>query len=71
MRKISAAEMLHLRELMQMETTALAKAKAMGALVRDEEFSALVSSGIQAGEVRLKGMQQFMVENHIIEEGVH
>lgn len=71
MRKIAAAEMLNLRELLLMESNAVAKAKTMQGLVKDDEFAVLVESGIQAGEARIKGIQQFLTENKIIDVEVH
>jgi hypothetical protein len=62
--------MLQLRELLQMETVALEKAKATEALVQDDELKTLVKSGIQTCEARIKGMMQFIHENELIREEV-
>lgn len=67
MRKISPAEMLQLRELLQMETNALAKAKVVEPLVQDQELKTQMASGIQAGEARIKGIQQFINEHQLVE----
>lgn len=71
MRKLSTAEMLQLRELMQSEAIALAKAMATHMLIEDDELKTLVKAGIQASEARIKGMQQFLNENGIIPMEVH
>lgn len=71
MRKLSTAEMLQLRELMQSEAIALAKAKATQMLIEDDELKTLIKAGIQAGEARIKGMQQFLSENGVLPREVH
>ncbi|HHY60641.1 MAG TPA: hypothetical protein GX504_08490 [Clostridia bacterium] len=67
MRKITPAEMLQLRELLQMEINALAKAKTVHPLVEDEELKAQIASGIQAAEARIKGIQQFLTDRQLVE----
>ncbi|HHW06178.1 MAG TPA: hypothetical protein GXX34_01375 [Clostridia bacterium] len=67
MRKITPAEMLQLRELLQMEINALAKAKTVHPLVEDEELKTQIASGIQASEARIKGIQQFLTEHQLVE----
>ncbi|MFZ5643624.1 MAG: hypothetical protein ACOY46_08555 [Bacillota bacterium] len=71
MSRIATAEMLQLRELLQMETNAVAKAKATMALVKDDELMTLVKSGIQTSEARIKNMQQFIRESNIVTPEVH
>lgn len=71
MRKITTAEMLQLHELLQMETNSLAKAKAVTAIIEDNELQNLATSGIQAAEARIKGLQQFINENNIISTEVN
>lgn len=66
MRVISDSEMLSLREMLQMETNALAKAKATQMAVTDEELNCTVKASIMAGEKRVKGIQQFISENNIL-----
>ena len=66
MSHISPAEVLQLRELLQMETNAVAKAKATASLVRDDELGTLVKSGIQASEARIKGMQKCINAANIV-----
>lgn len=71
MSRISTAEMIQLRELLQMETNSVAKAKATQALIKDDEFKALATSGIQASEARIKALQKFISEKQILTPEVH
>lgn len=66
MSHISTAEMLQIRELLQMETNSVAKAKASQALIKDDELLTLTKSGIQASEARIKAMQSFISERELI-----
>ncbi|KUO52894.1 MAG: hypothetical protein APF76_14815 [Desulfitibacter sp. BRH_c19] len=66
MRKITTGEKLQFRELLQMESISLAKAKAISTLIEDEELKTLSTSGIEASEARIKGIQQFINENDIV-----
>lgn len=66
MRDLSTAELLQLRELLQAETNSLAKIQAIEPLVEDDELKTSLQSGIQSCEARLKGIQQFIVENKVI-----
>lgn len=71
MRQLTPAEILQLREMLQMESNALAKAKAITPMIGDEDLRKLSDSGIQAMETRVKGLQQFIVENDLVStEGV-
>ncbi len=54
MSRISTAEMLQLRELLQMETNSAAKVKAIQPIIKDDELLTLNKSGIQACEARIK-----------------
>lgn len=69
MRKLSEAEVLSLRELLQMDTIALAQVKALEPLVKDPELKSQVNASILTTESRVKGMQQFVLENEIIQTG--
>ena len=69
--RISTAEMLQFRELMQMENNAVAKAKATQALINDDELMTLAKSGIQASEARIKALQAFVSKNDIVTSEVH
>ena len=71
MKLITTAEMLQLRELLQMETTALAKAKVTEPFIEDHELKDTMKIGIQAVEARLKGIQQFISDNNIMDMEVH
>lgn len=71
MRVLSDSEMLSLREMLQMETNALAKVKATQMAVTDDELKSQVKASIMAGEKRIKGIQQFISENNIlVDKGV-
>jgi hypothetical protein len=69
--RISTSEMLQLRELLQMETNSVAKAKATMSLIQDDELMTLAKSGIQATEARIKGIQKFVSDNNIVTAEVH
>lgn len=71
MSRISTAEMLQLRELLQMETNSVAKAKATQALIQDDEMLTLAKSGIQASEARIKNLKKFINDNDIVSAEVH
>jgi hypothetical protein len=69
MRRLSEAEVLNLREILQMETQAIDKAKAMQGLAKDKHTQELIGSSITTSEGRIRGIQQFISENHILEPG--
>lgn len=72
MRQLTPTEVLWLREMLQMESNALAKAKATRTFITDDDLKKLADAGIQTMEARVRGMQQFVVENNIVStEGVH
>ncbi len=71
MSRISTAEMLQLRELLQMETNSVAKAKAVQPLIKNDELLTLSKSGIQASEARIKALQQFISDKNIMSPEVH
>ncbi len=73
MRQLPASEILSISNLILMENTGLAMAKAGINIIKDEELKAQAQAGIMAGEMRIKGLQQFIIENNVInpqEEGV-
>lgn len=71
MRVLSDSELLSLRELLQMETNALAKVKATQMAVTDDDLKSTIKASIMAGEKRIKGIQQFISENNIlVDKGV-
>ena len=72
MRNLSPAEMLSLRELLQMETNGLLQSKAVQMVVTDEQLKREVEAGVLAAEARIKGIQQFINENRVIDtKGVY
>lgn len=67
MRKLSEAEVLSLTGILTMEKDGLAVARTMKDLIVDEEIKRQADAGILAAEGRIKGIQQFINENHVIE----
>lgn len=67
MRNLAPAEMISLRELLQMETNSLAQIRAAQMIITDDQLKREVESGILAAEGRIKGMQQFINENRVID----
>lgn len=66
MRKLSETEILSLREMLQMETNNLITIKRMDSRLTDEQLKKHVKSAILANESRIKGIQQFINENQVI-----
>ncbi|GAB6181181.1 hypothetical protein JCM14036_25000 [Desulfotomaculum defluvii] len=72
MRQLTPSEVIQLREMLQMESNALAKSKATLPLITDDDLRREAVNGMQAMDARVRGLQQFIVENEIIRtEGVH
>ena len=69
MRTLSKTEVLSLRELLQMETQSLEKARIMKSVAKDQHVEELLNTGITAMEGRIRGIQQFISENDILEAG--
>lgn len=69
MRKLSETEVLSLREILQMETNGIEVAKAVQNIVKDGELKDQVKSSITAAEGRIRGIQQFISENDVLEPG--
>ena len=67
MRKLAESEIISLTTLLKMERDGLAVSKAMQILITDDELKKQSESGILAAEGRIKGVQQFINENHVIE----
>lgn len=65
MRDLTPGEVLSLGTLLQMETNALAVAKASITAMSDEQLKNLAQAGITATESRIMGLQQFIAENKI------
>jgi len=66
MRKLSTGELLTLRELLQMETNALAAKRAIIMGITDHQLKSLTEAAILTAEARIKGLQQFIQENDVI-----
>jgi hypothetical protein len=69
LRKLTPGEILSLTTLLQMETNALAVAKAGVMAITDEQLKNLTQSGITATNARIMGLQQFISENHLLTTG--
>lgn len=65
MRKLAMSEILSMRELLQMETNALAASKVTVMMIQDPQLKSLTESGVLATEAKIKGLQQFIQENDI------
>ena len=65
MRKLAMGEILSMRELLQMETNALATSKVTIMMIQDPQLKSLTEAGVLATEARIKGLQQFIQENGI------
>lgn len=65
MRKLTPGEVLSLTALLQMESNALAVAKASISAISDEQLKTLTQTGISAGQSRIMGLQQFIAENNV------
>lgn len=72
MRELTPSELLSLREMLQFEGNALATARVMRPMITDDDLKRFADSSIQAAEARIRGMQQFIVENEVVPtEEVH
>ncbi|PKM38810.1 MAG: hypothetical protein CVV03_12815 [Firmicutes bacterium HGW-Firmicutes-8] len=69
MRDLTPVEMSSLRELLTMETTGLISMKTMQPLISDDKLKTACNAGIQAGEGRIRAIQQFIQENGIMSIG--
>lgn len=67
MRKLAENEIISLTTLLKMERDGLAVAKAMQNLITDDELKKQAEASILAAEGRIKGVQQFINENHVIQ----
>jgi uncharacterized NAD-dependent epimerase/dehydratase family protein len=65
MRDLTPGELLSFSTLLQMESNALAVAKASHSAINDEQLKELVQAGILAGQNRIMGLQQFIAENKV------
>jgi len=69
MRKLTDAEVLSLTGLLNMERDGLALNRALQNLISDEDLKKQTEASILAAEGRIKGIQQFINENHITNTG--
>lgn len=66
MRELTPSEILSLGTLLQMETNAIAVAKASVDAMTDEQLKTMTEAGITAGQNRIAGLQQFIMDNQIV-----
>lgn len=69
MRTLSDSEVLSLKEILQFETNSLEMAKIMQSVTKDNDLKEHIKSSIVSCEDRIKGFQQFISENDILEPG--
>ena len=67
MRKLSEAELIMSTEALKMEAEGLATARATHMLIEDSDLKKSAEAGIMAAEARIKGMQQFINENQVLD----
>ena len=65
MRTLSEIENLSLAAVLKMESDALVMQRAIDTLISDEDLKRQSAASILATEGRVKGIQQFIVENKI------
>lgn len=69
MRTLSDSEVLSLKGILEFETNSLEKAKIMQSVTKDNDLKEHIKSSIVSCEDRIKGFQQFISENDILESG--
>lgn len=69
MRQLTAAEVLSLSKLLEMETNALTVARTSLMAISDGQLKSLAQSGISTAEARIMGIQQFVAENNVTSIG--
>ena len=70
MRNLSQNEILSLNSLLRMEVNGLAVAKAVVRTVSDDKLREMTEAGISSCEMRIQTLQQFLVENQVVQGGV-
>jgi len=65
MRNLSDAEILSLTGLLKLEQDSLIVSRALHSLISNEELKKQSEAGMLAAEGRVKGIQQFIVENGV------
>lgn len=68
MRNLTPGEVLSLREILQSESNALAMASTAHIAISDPELKSLSESGLTVSRSRIRGLQEFIKENNIIQE---
>ena len=71
MRALSEVENLSLAAILKMESDGLVMQRAISSLISDEDLKRESEASILATEGRIKGIQQFIVENKVpvVKEG--
>ena len=71
MRALSEVENLSLASILKMESDGLVMQRAISSLISDEDLKRQSEASILATEGRIKGIQQFIVENKVpvVKEG--
>ena len=71
MRVLSEVENLSLAAILKMESDGLVMQRAISSLISDEDLKRQSEASILATEGRIKGIQQFIVENKVpvVKEG--
>ena len=71
MRALSEVENLSLAAILKMESDGLVMQRAISSLISDEDLKRQSEAIILANEGRIKGIQQFIVENKVpvVKEG--
>ena len=71
MRALSEVENLSLAAILKMESDGLVMQRAISSLISDEDLKRQSDASILATEGRIKGIQQFIVENKVpvVKEG--
>ena len=71
MRALSEVENLSLAAILKMESDGLVMQRAISSLISDEDLKRQSEASILATEGRIKGIQQFIVENKVpgVKEG--
>lgn len=66
MRAFTEIENLSLAAVLKLESEGLIMQRAMNTLIKDEDLKRESESSILATEGRIKGIQEFMVENKVL-----
>ena len=71
MRALSEVENLSLAAILKMESDGLVMQRAISSLISDEDLKRQSEASILATEGRIKGIQQFIIENKVpvVKEG--